>query len=360
MKILHLIYDYVRNPWVGGGGAVRVYELSRRLAGRGHEITVVSGRYPGAEDYDEGTLRFRFVGSAKSYILSTFSYALSAARLVRQTGGGYDLVIEDFAPWNPVFSRFLTKTPTVLHVNHREGLNILKRWGVAGIPFYMIEALYPRLFKRVTALSEGTRAKIKRPDAEVVPAGINGSLLEEGEGGKDGDYAVFVGRLLIKNKGLDTLFEAMKALPGIRLLVVGKGRDEAKLKAMGLKNVEFAGFVSEEEKIRAVKDARLLVLPSRFEGWGIVVLEAAACGKPVVVSGIPELSFAVEGGFGLSFRPGDAKDLGEKMRLLYEDGPMRAGMGQRARRYVKDYTWESIARRYEALLPAMAGGGDDA
>jgi len=82
MKILHLIYDHINNPWVGGGGAVRVYEIYKRLADR-HYITIVCGKYPEAKDYEEGNLRFHFVGTSKNnYVLSTFSYAVKAAQFL--------------------------------------------------------------------------------------------------------------------------------------------------------------------------------------------------------------------------------------------------------------------------------------
>ncbi|MGD0283392.1 MAG: glycosyltransferase family 1 protein, partial [Dissulfurispiraceae bacterium] len=69
MNILHLIYDHSGNPWVGGGGAVRAYELYKRLSIR-HNVTIVCGRYPGAQDYSEGNLKIRFVGSSKNnYVL---------------------------------------------------------------------------------------------------------------------------------------------------------------------------------------------------------------------------------------------------------------------------------------------------
>lgn len=98
MKILHLIYDHVRNPWVGGGGAVRAYEICRRLAER-HHITVVSGKYPGASDYREGNLSFKFVGTTRNnYVLSTFCYAARAAGFIASHAKEYDVVVEDFAP----------------------------------------------------------------------------------------------------------------------------------------------------------------------------------------------------------------------------------------------------------------------
>jgi glycosyltransferase involved in cell wall biosynthesis len=236
------------------------------------------------------------------------------------------------------------------HLNHREGWNILRRWFVLGIPFFLIEAIYPKLFRHVTALSEWTRRKIKKPDAVVVPAGISSSIIAEGQETKEGDYILYVGRLHIKNKGLDTLFAAIRDQQWATLKLVGRGPDEARLKGMGLKNADFLGFLEEGQKIEMLRNSMFLVLPSRFEGWGIVVLEAAACGKPVVVSDIPELSFATQAGFGVSFRTGDPDDLREKIDYLMKSDDARREMGRKALEYSKGFTWESIAIDYETML----------
>lgn len=355
MKILHLIYDHASNPWVGGGGAVRARELSERLAKRGHEVTMVCGMFPGADDYKEAGIAYRFAGCGRNYLMSTFSYALSAARFVRRHAGPFDVVVEDFAPWNPVFSPLLTRKPVVLHVNHREGLNIIKRWLFAGIPFYLIEAVYPGLFRHVTALSAATRKKIKTPSAFVLPAGIGeDALSREGQAVREEGFLLFVGRVEINNKGLDTLVGALGLIEGARLVIAGRGRDEERLRLMarGL-DVDFRGFVDDAEKDSLLERAALLVLPSRFEGWGIVVLEAAARGKPVVVSDIPELSYAVEAGFGLSFRKGDARDLAQKIESLLGDPSLREEMGGRARRYAGEFTWDRVAGDYERFLEGV-------
>jgi glycosyltransferase involved in cell wall biosynthesis len=368
MKILHLIYDHPSNPWVGGGGAVRAYELSRILAARGHHVTMVSGKHPGALDSEAGRLSVRFVGSEKSYARSTFSFAFEGARYIRKHSAEYDLVVEDFAAWNPLFSFLLSKRPVVMHINHREGLGILKRWNALGLPFYLIEAFYPRFFRHITALSEWTRRKVGLPQTVVLPAGISEEQLSAcGGGGPDEGYLFYVGRLHLENKGLDTLVEALRVLKargrGARLVMAGRGKDEARLRAMsaGL-DVELAGFVDEKKKTELLSKCSLLVLPSRFEGWGIVVLEAAACGKPVVVSDIPELSFSVEAGYGLAFRKGAPGDLADKLSALLGDPALRAEMGRRARESVKEQTWEKIADFYERYLEGVLreegrGGG---
>ncbi len=358
MRIFHFIYDHVRNPWVGGGGAVRIFEIYKRLAQR-HEITIISGRYPGAEDHTAHGIRFQFVGSKRdNYFLSTFSYAWESFRFLRKNGHMADLVVEDFAPWNPVFSRFVTDRPVVLHLNHREGTGILKRWYVLpGLPFYLVEKFYPRFFSNVITVSEGTRSKFG-VNAVIISNGIDEGILADPPAEGKEDFLFFAGRLHIKNKGLDTLFEAMRLLPEERLVLAGRGPDEGRLKRMqaelGLKNVEFAGFVDEDRKMELMRKAKLFVLPSRFEGYGIVLLECAAGATPAVVSDIPELGFAVNAGFAVNFRGGDSKDLAEKLNLLgglgLENVRLRRQMGENGLRFAADNTWNSVAREFESYI----------
>ena len=97
MRILHLIYDDLDNPWLGGGGAVRTQEIYRRIAARGHRVTVLCGRYPGAARVERrGGVAYRRVGLSRGYVLSRLTYVLGAARLLKH--GGYDIVIEDVSP----------------------------------------------------------------------------------------------------------------------------------------------------------------------------------------------------------------------------------------------------------------------
>jgi len=360
MRILHTIYDHPDNPWVGGGGAIRALELNRRLVSRGHKVTVLSGAYAGARDGTDEGIELCFLGNQSGYLKSTFSFAYHANLFAKSRAHEYDVVVEDFAPWNPVFTYRLGQVPSVLHVNHREGLNLLKRRPISGLPFFLLEKYYPSRFRHVTALSDWTRRKINRPDALVLPAGIREDLVEEGArlagSAKRERTVVFVGRLEINNKGLDTLLEAIGRMDGIRLVVAGKGRDEGRLMEMarGLP-VDFLGFVSEEEKRGLLSRAGVFVLPSRFEGWGIAVLEAAACGAPVVVSDIPELSYAVDGGFGRSFRTGDPGDLARVLGGILSDSETPGAMGRKGREFAASHNWDSIADLYEQYLQDIVG-----
>jgi glycogen synthase len=350
MKILHLIYDHIHNPWVAGGGAVRVHEIYRRLADR-HEITVVCGRYPGAENYHERNIRYEFVGTGKNnYVLSTFFYAVRSYGFLKDHHNEFDVIVEDFAPYNPVFS-FLRRKDAVIQVHHREGLNLIKRYFFFGALFVLVERYYPKLFRNVICVSEASKDKFGIIEASVIPNGIE----EVSDAiSPERDYISFVGRLHIHNKGLDTLIGAM-ALVDARLGIAGKGRDEEKMVARIRDNklekrVELKGFLTDSGKKEFISNSMFMVLPSRYEGQGIVVLEAAACGKPVIVSDIPELKYAADAGFGLSFKTGDAEDLSEKMNFLLGNPSLRREMGIRAKEYARNFTWDKIAEEYERYL----------
>lgn len=356
MKILHLIYDHINNPWVGGGGAVRCYEINRSLAKRGHEITIVSGNYPGARDYEGEGIKFRFLGSGRNYILSIFSYAFNAVRFLRKNVMDYDIVVEDFAPWNPVFSKFF-HNKALLQIHQKEGVNIFRRYFIFGIPFMIVESLYPRLYKKVLTVSEESRAKFK-VNAKVISNGIPDEFLHEDT--VKGQYIGYIGRVDIYHKGLDLLLEAVLNI-NLPLYIAGKGKDEKKLNELiekkGLKNrVKLIGFVTGREKIDFIRNSLLIVMPSRYEAQGIVALETAALGKPLIVSDIPELRYVTDNGFGISFRSEDVESLKQAIKYLLDNESLIDEMGKRGRRYAAQFTWDKITEEYERYLLKIVQG----
>lgn len=350
MKILHLIYDHINNPWVGGGGAVRCFEINRRLARKGHDITIVSGKYPEAMDYEEDGLKFRFVGKGVNYVLSVFSYAYEAIKFLKRYAKEYDITVEDFAPWNPLFSKFFHRK-AILQAHQKEGAKILKRYFIFGIPFMIIESSYPKFYKRIITVSEESKFKFK-VKAKVISNGISGKFLKEEI--LKGHYIGYIGRIDIYHKGLDLLLDAASDV-NLPLYIAGKGKDERRLRKMinqkGLQDrVKLIGFVSGKEKIDFLKHALFILMPSRYEAQGIVALEAAALGKPLIVSDIPELRYVTENGFGISFRSEDAKYLRQAIEYLLKNEHLIEEMGQRGRKYAEQFTWDKIAEEYEKYL----------
>jgi len=351
MKILHLIYDHINNPWIGGGGAVRAYEINKRLAMKEHKILTISGKYPNAEDYEEGNLRFNFLGSDKNYILSVFSYAFNSVQYLKKHANAFDVIIEDFAPWNPVLSfRYQKDAIVIIQIQNFLGSEIIKKYFLAGLPFYLCEKLYPFYFRNKILVSEALSSRFKNSGV-VISNGIN--FIEENS--SQGDYIAFLGRIDIHQKGLDILIKAVSYLKNLNVKIAGFGREEKillkRLKAYD--NIEFIGRAYDTNKKQFISKAKFLIMPSRFEGQPIVALEAASMGKPVIVSDIPELRWVVEAGFGISFKSEDATDLAEKINFLLQRDDLITEMGKRGIEYAKQFTWDRIAEKYEHYLLSL-------
>ncbi|MCP2500544.1 MAG: glycosyltransferase family 4 protein [Deltaproteobacteria bacterium] len=178
--------------------------------------------------------------------------------------------------------------------------------------------------------------------------------------------ALFVGNLQ-PFKRLDLLIEAIAAIdnPNLVLMVVGGGYGEDRYKAqvrdLGIGHrVVFAGPKNPEEDLPAhYALGDFLVLPSTHsESFGLVVLEAMASGKPVVVSSLPGPAALVDDGRdGLISRLGDVEDMRTKIASLARDIPMREKMGKRAReKTVEKYRWERIGEILEGVLRDILTG----
>jgi glycogen(starch) synthase len=181
----------------------------------------------------------------------------------------------------------------------------------------------------------------------------------------NGPLLLFFGRLEWE-KGIQDLIAALPKIrarhPGTRLVVAGKGRQEQELMAAARKYrvrraVDFVGHLSDRELRAALAAADAVVLPSRYEPFGIVALEAAAAGAPLVAStagGLAEV--VVDGRTGVAFPPGDVPALAAAVDVVLRD-PVAAKTRARAARdrLAVDFDWRRIAKAtaavYESARP---------
>lgn len=364
MKILQLIYESIGNPFGFGGAGVRAYEIYKRLRDR-HDITLVCMKYPGARDGEIEGLRHIFLGAeSDSLARSVLAYTVRTASFVKKYGADFDIIVENFLPSTPFFSMLFTKTPVVLQVQGIMEKHSIKKFNpLYSVPMYIGERFYPGLYGRFIFVSDVTREKVmagmsKRPAiCSVIPNGINEEFLEATPW--EGDYILFLSRIDVYTKGLDLLLDAFEIIshefPELRLVLAGYEFDRFSRLAASYpdslkKRIEYAGFVTGAEKVKLLSGARLFVLPSRHESLPISVLEAAACGKPVIVSDIPELDFVQKESFGLSFPSGSVEGLADKMRLLLLNGSQRKDMGIKAREFAGRFLWDQIAVQFEEAL----------
>lgn len=172
------------------------------------------------------------------------------------------------------------------------------------------------------------------------------------------DHIMFVGSL-IKRKGIDYLLQAFAmietALPETMLLIVGEGPELDALKLLAVElgiaaRVRFTGMLDRVSVRKFMQGARVLVLPSTEEGQGVVMLEALACGTPVIgtaVGGIPEV---IEPTVGRLIPPRDVAALGDALLDLCNDDVRWNEMSIHARRLIEEvYSPAVVARQYDAI-----------
>jgi glycosyltransferase involved in cell wall biosynthesis len=364
LRVLHCIYDDPGNPWVGGGGSLRVWEIYRRLTGE-VEATVASGSYPGARSEVRDGVRYLRLGAERPYALSRLSYARAATRLLAE--GDYDAAVFDFSAYTPI--RIPRDRPVGLVVHMLHGPTARERWG--SVRGALLAAFERRLLRsaRVVCVTSSWLAEqmtgIVEPGTRIarVASGVAPEFFEVRR--EEGDALLYYGRFDLFQKGLDTLAEAFAMLapefPGLRLCVAGRGKDVGRFEELA-RNLGVAGRidlregVSRDEVLSLFSTARAMLMPSRLEGLPMAPAEAMAAGVPVIaadVGAVPEL--LEDGAAGVLIRPGDASGLADATRGLLLDPERRERLSRAARASAERFRWETVAREHLDFLRGLAG-----
>ncbi|MFH1764359.1 MAG: glycosyltransferase family 4 protein [Gemmatimonadota bacterium] len=363
LKILVVNWLDRSNPQAGGA-ETHLHEVFGRLATWGHDITLLSSGFPG------GLPQETLDGMQVHRIGSRMTFGVRLPFYLKSTldPGQFHVVVEDLNKV-PVFMPFWTRTPVVLLVHHLFGTTAFHE---ASFPVaaatWLLERPIPRVFGNLPAIavSESTAADLRGRgmtgnEIAVVPNGVDLHRLRPSANGArfSEPTILYLGRLK-RYKGVDLILRSLARLQGqgvrARLLIAGKGDQLGKLQEMhsglGLGDtVEFLGYVPEDEKIRLLQQSWIHVLASPKEGWGISILEAAACGTPTVASDSPGLRDAVlDGQTGLLVPHGDVDALSRAITSLLGDERRREKMGIAARSFSGNFTWEDSARKMEAFL----------
>lgn len=356
MKILHLQYDNLRNPWLGGGGAKYVHEIYRRLC-QTHDVTVMTGGWPGApaREVRDG-VRYVHARPGLGRAQSQIWYAMRAAAcaLDREC----DLVVDSVSPFCPTFAGALSRRPTIADI----GLDLFGSAKKCRAISPIIGSLLRQNLRRhkhfiavAPSLENILRAHLGDGiDVRVIPLGVDAELFELETA--EEPYLLFMGRLDIEHKGLDCLLKAYAVFrtrrPDIRLAIAGSGPEERRLHAMaaelGVKDaVLWQGWVAGTTRSDLLRRCMALCLPSRREGWPIVANEAAACGKPVIGFDATGVCDAVRNGeTGLLVPYEDSAALAEAMERICSDADLRRRLGGNARRWAGQHTWDRTAEAY--------------
>lgn len=375
MKIAY-VHDAIY-PFVKGGAEKRIYELSRRLARRGHEVHVFGMRWWGDEPTKEmegvhlhGVCKpIPLYSKGRRSIRAAAIFAKSV--LPSLSKERFDVIDCYQAPYLHAFpakfGALLKGTPLAVtwhEVWRGYWGEYLGSLGVVGR--VMERTILLGLADKVIAVSEQTRDDlislgVSADRTSIVPNGIDFDEISKVPPSPEKLDVVYLGRL-IKPKNIDVLLRAVAALkkefPGVMAGIIGDGPERENLEKLAMelnlsKNVKFFGFVEDFRDVTALmKSSKVFVIPSTQEGGAsIVTLEANACGLPVVAADHPlgidkRLIPTGETGFFVNLSP---ESFAEKIQLLLKDGKLRDKMGTSAVKFAQRYDWDKITDLIEKL-----------
>ncbi len=360
------LYDAVY-PWVKGGAEKRIYELSQRMARRGHTVHCYGMKWwQGENDVLRDGVRLHGICQPMPlYAGGKRSMKEAAYFAGKVLSAGVDCETVDCQNF-PYLSCFSAKLLTTLK---RRDLFITwhEVWGdywyeylgKKGFLGDYIEKAASRLSDENIAVSERTRRDLERLGAkavQVVPNGIDWQKIERIRPSEKQSDIICAGRL-VRHKNIDLLILALEIvkseIPDVRALIIGDGPETSVLKSMvrksGLENnVEFCGFLEDyDDALALMKSSRVFASPSTREGFGMAALEANACGLPVAtvnhrMNAVMDLVTEQTG----SVCEPTAIDLAKGLcRALEKGNDMRGRCVEMARRY----DWDEICDRAERV-----------
>ncbi len=176
---------------------------------------------------------------------------------------------------------------------------------------------------------------------------------------RHGDYVLGIG-LLTPRKNFVRLVEAVARAPGLRLVLVGRPSDGAAALREAVTRLGMAERfthlegVPHAELVALLSASRVYAVPSLYEGFGLTVLEAFACGAPVVCSRAASLP-EVAGDAAVAVDASDVEALADAIGRVASDADLRAGLRARGAKRVAELSWNAAARRLRALYRRVAG-----
>lgn len=266
-------------------------------------------------------------------------------------------------PYSTVAALLSRRYPTLLtvmgiivkEIQYHKGIRLIwstfvnktnEKYVLSKIPHIIVQS--PRIKDFIAGM---TNSKI-----HVVPEGIEYKKIRDINHYDSNEIIdIFIAVRFWKPKGIDILIrsipEVIKFFPNLKVYIAGSGEEEKSYKNMvkdlGLgRYVTFLGYISNETEInRYYKSCKIVVVPSRWDVEPFAPMNAAASGKPAIVSDMCNSSIIEDGKTGFLFKSGDVHELSSKIVRLLTDENLRRDMGKAASEKAKEYDWSRIVEK---------------
>ncbi len=378
---MNILAFSVSFPPVIGGIETFIYNICRQLAARGHRVRVLTETAEGHKSFDSNqefqTRRFKRLPFLSS-VLAIYHVVSSSFKERPDL-----LLLGHFGSTHLLGALLVKKVLRIPYVIMAHGTDISAYLD----GFTWIDRFFSKLVLRhsdiIIANSSATKKTIERygypPDKiYIVNPGVDSkkfipledeNIIKQKLGMIDRKVLLSVGRL-VKRKGHENVIKALpeiiETVPSVLFVLIGNGPEDMRLKKLTSEmkldeSIRFVGEIEEDEKILYYQSCDLFIMPTfeikdramnDYEGFGIVYLEAGACGKPVVGGRSGGTSDAVvDGHTGVLVDPYDIHEIaGVAIRLLTDEAYAQK-LGQNGRKRVKEeMNWNVVGDKVDSIL----------
>jgi len=352
---------------LAGGAEKATYEIARRWVSWGHDVELIAGGFPGGQEHDDidGIKITRLGGKYSVYFHSILIYCLKLR-------GKYDVIIDEVNTI-PFFTPLYVRAAHVAFI-HQLAANVLYEELPIG-PAKILGFLEPHvlsLYRNVPIFtSQSTKEDLMRlginaKNLHVVNYGVDHKIYTCGTVKSSNPHIFYLGRLK-RFKGVHLLIRAMakviSEIPDATLTIVGNGdsdyEKELKQLVTNLKLNEHVLFMSLGlhdslmSKVKIMQEAWVLVFPSSREGFGLVVVEANACGTPTIATNVPGLQETVRNNVTGMLVPRDVDALANSIKSMLKDNEFREKLSKQAFEWSMQFDWDKTAEKMLKVLVAV-------
>lgn len=348
------------------GIGYHVYNISQKLIERGHDVTVITrGKYGTEIDvYDK--IRIIKAPFFRLYPFHIQIHGFFLNRLFKHLEKEFDIV-HIHTPLTPLIKTSLPIVSTIhgSMIENAKVIELIDHKAIANKIFtrYSSHSLISKLIhisKVVTTVSLSVKMELKSyynlDDALITGNGVDSDKFIPTDSVSK-DYILYVGRLS-HGKGLFDLLNAAEEFStnyNISFSLIGQGALFSKLKRSiektHNKNFHLLGQKSHEELITYYQEAKLFISPSHYESGPLTLLEAMACGKPVIATNVGIAPDCIENGKnGILIEPRSPDVIVKSISMLLDNEKLCKQMGENARKTIeKSYSWDSVVDKIEQI-----------
>ncbi|MDF7808349.1 glycosyltransferase family 4 protein [Pontiellaceae bacterium B12219] len=349
MKILILNWRDAKHPRAGGAD-FRLQHVYAPLTKQGHEVVLYCCAFPGCEPEEN------IDGIQVHRLGNDFTFSFLCMLKLRGWVKKYkpDVVVEDFNKL-PFYSPLVYKGPLVIQMHHLWRSSIFRETNFPMAFFIwlseeMIRVVYRKC--RFSVVSESTRdelvqMKVPEEHVRVIYNGADLSRYQPSDEPKK-PFMIWIGRIQ-KYKGpidaCQVLEKLQNEFQSLELVIVGDGPFRPQLERYitehGLQHkVRLTGFIDGAEKIKLLQQASVHLQSSYKEGWGLSVIEANACGCPVVANNTTGLcDSVVNGKTGLLYDFCSVEDAASKVRKILTDSRLARSLSVEGLKRASEFSW---------------------